>query len=208
MAIAVREIPVVLFIEFTLLAHVPTAQAQADSAAAAARHDPDVLIEVFGRLEKEERVRVEVPRNLLDLDDPTVLTPRGRVVLYDPAFTPESIDYSRLRLPGWAKGAAESFPRPLPLSQVFRLEVRGTASVAGAWTGGILVGALALVTAFTDACSTTRAQVCLGDWKMVAMGVGGVAVGAFVGGKLGQGIKKWKTVYVVTPQPRRGVLQR
>ena len=151
---------------------------------------------------------MEVPRNLLDLDNPTVLTPRGRVVLYDPAFTAESVDYSRMRLPGWAKGAAEGFPRPLPLSQVFRVEVRGTASVAGAWTGGILVGAAALVTAFTDACNKTPEQVCEWDWNIVSMGVGGAAVGAFVGGMLGQGIKKWKTVYVVTPQPRRGVLQR
>jgi hypothetical protein len=208
MATTARRFLVVLFIEFTLLAHVPTAQAQPDSAAAAARHDPDLLMQVLGRLENEEPVRVEVPRNLLDLDNPTILTPRDRVVLYNPAFTAECIDCSRVPLPGWAEGAVESFPKPLPLSQVFRLEAHGTASVAGAWTGGILVGALALVTSFTDACSTTMAQVCVGDWKMVAMGLGGVAVGAFVGGVLGQGIKKWKTVYVVSPELGRGVLQR
>lgn len=208
MATTARATLAVLSIGLLLVAQVRTTEAQPDSAAAAARHDPDVLIEVLSRLKNEEQIRVEVPRNLLDLESPTLLTPRGRVVLFNPAFTAESIDYARVRLPGWAEDAVESFPKPLPLSQVFRLEVRGTASVAGAWTGGILVGALALVTAFTDACSTTMAQVCVGDWQMVGMGLGGVAVGAFVGGMLGQGIKKWKTVYVVSPEIRRGVLQR
>lgn len=71
MATPPRSTLAALSIGLILVAQFRAAQAQPDSAAAAARHDPEALMQLLRELENEEQVRVEVPRNLLDLESST-----------------------------------------------------------------------------------------------------------------------------------------
>lgn len=179
--------------------HAQVALGQSDSLSAAVSHDSVALAAVLAGLQSEERIRVEVPRNLLDPANPHVLTPRDRVELFQPRVAGDVIAYSQALFPKWARGATESFPRPLPISQVFSVEARRNNAAGGAVLGAALVGAAALVIR-SDPCDEIAETQCIQTGETVAAALIGAAAGALIGGLIGKRTDRWKTVYQVGPQ--------
>lgn len=183
------------------------AGAQQDSVVGKVDHDQQRWLSALLKVEGDDRVRVEVPRNILAPHARFDIRVRERVELRQPVFFPESIDFSEARLSNHALDVA-NVPRPLPVSQVFRLEASRSSMLAGALLGGVVVGAVGITTGFAEACPPYESDSCVGDFEMVARAVGGAALGAFVGALVGRGITKWKTIYTAGPVPRKGVIHR
>jgi len=190
-----------------LFVDVRAGAAQPDSAVANVQHDPQRWLQALLLVEGEERVRVEVSRTLLDRGNRRDFHIRERVVLYEPVFFPDSIDYARAEVANASLRTAP-VPQPLPNRQVFRLEARRNSLVMGAILGGGLLAGVGLTTGFAEACPPDASDTCLGDADMVWRGLGGAALGALVGGIIGSRIHKWKTIYTVGPVPSEGLINR
>jgi hypothetical protein len=119
------------------------------------------------------------------------------VELRSPRLTGLSITYDHVEMAVPPRDTAQPFPRPLPLTQVSQLQVRGSAAKSGAIIGGSVLGGLGLAAglASTKECSAFE-LVCGSDaGDVVVVTLGSAAVGALLGAVIGSPFKTWKTIY-------------
>lgn len=130
-----------------------------------------------------------------------VTGPWGTVRLTDPRVTAAGLEFLASRPDEPAAAIAATVPKPIPLDQLSRVQIR--ANNAGVMAlGGGLIGALIGYTATQEISQIMGPNPPPSGGESLTGTLKGAMPGALLGALLGSAVRHWKTIYPKDPPSR------